>query len=146
MKSFDLSELIDRRVLQAERDVARAERRVAQAERQAVQAGHRATQAEVALAAAVLAATGELQREREQVLMLQAQLAEVYASTSWRVSRPVRIASRLVQALRSDTLPPALPPAPPPPLPAAASPPEETAIRSPQRQAILQRLQGRWPG
>ncbi len=145
-KSFDLSELIDRRVLQAERDVARAERRVAQAERQAVQAGHRATQAEAALAAAALATTGELLRERERVQTLQAQLAEVYASTSWRVSRPVRIAGRLVQALRSDTLPPVLPLAPLPPLPAMASRPAEAATQSPQRQAILQRLQGRWPG
>ena len=130
LNSIDLSELIDRRVLQAERDVARAERRLLQAER-------RAEQAEQALAAAAAVSRAELQGERERTLLLQMHLNQVYASTSWRVSRPVRVASRLVQALRNQPVPTPLPPLPEPPAPAAKAP-----SLPPREHAILQRLQG----
>ena len=125
-----MSELIDRRVLQAERDVARAERRLLQAER-------RAEQAEQALAAAAAAARAELQGERERTLLLQMHLNQVYASTSWRVSRPVRVASRLVQALRNQPAPMPLPPLPEPAAPTIKAP--SLPLRE---HAILQRLQG----
>ncbi len=129
LNSIDLSELIDRRVLQAERDVARAERRLVQAER-------RAEQAEQAMAAAAAAARAELQSERERTLLLQMHLNQVYASTSWRVSRPVRVASRLVQALRNQS-----PPLLPSPLPAAPAPTAKAPSLPPREHAILQRLQ-----
>ena len=131
LNSIDLSEMIDRRVLQAERDVARAERRLMQAER-------RADQAEQASAAAAAMARAELQSERERTLLLQMHLNQVYASTSWRVSRPVRVASRLVQALRNQPPPAPLPPLPEPPAPAIQAP-----SLPPREYAILQRLQGR---
>jgi ATP-dependent DNA ligase len=129
LNSIDLAELIDRRVLQAERDVARAERRLVLAER-------RAEQAEQAMAAAVAAARAELQSERERSLLLQMHLNQVYASTSWRVSRPIRVASRLVQALRNQSPPPL-----PSPLPASPAPPAKAPSLPPREHAILQRLQ-----
>ena len=132
-KPFEIAELVDRRVLQAERDVARAERRVAKAE-------HQVVQAEQALAAAALVAKGALQQERERAGVLQAELDQLYASTSWRISHPVRVASRLLQALRQRRLPQPLPRPP-----EAAPPPLAALPLAPREQAILQRLQGRGP-
>jgi hypothetical protein len=129
LNSIDLAELIDRRVLQAERDVARAERRLAQAE-------HRAEQAEQAATAVAMAGRVELQAERDRTLLLQAHLNEVYASTSWRISRPVRVAKRLMQALRHQPTLPSLPPLLEPPAPPAKAP-----SLPPREHAILQRLQ-----
>ncbi len=130
-KSFEFPDLVDWRVLQAERNVARAERRTAQAERRAVEAEQAAGQAATAAEAA-------LQREQQRAGALQAELDQLHASTSWRVSHPVRVASRLLQALRQ----------PPPQAPALfqlpeAAPPQAKATPLPLReQAILQRLQG----
>ncbi len=132
-KPLEFSKPFDWRVMQAERNVARAERRAAQAER-------RAMQAEQALAAAALLAEAALQRERERTGVLQAELDQLYASTSWRASHPVRVASRLLQALRQR---PPTPLALPPPLPDAAPPPVRAAPLAPREQAILQRLQAR---
>lgn len=125
----DFSSLAEWRLLQAGRNVARAERRV-------VQAGQKAAQAEDAAKAAALAAEDALQRERDRAAVLQAQLDQLLASTSWRVSHPVRVASRLRQVLR---------PPPPVALPPSAAPqplPDRVAPLPPREQAILQRLLG----
>jgi hypothetical protein len=120
-KSFNFSDLVDWRLLQAERNVARAERRVMQAEQ--------------VVAAAALVAKDQLRQERERNSLLQDQLTKLYASTSWRISHPVRVASLLLQSLRQQS-----PPLPPP---AEIAPPVTTAPLAPREQAILQRLQGR---
>ena len=132
MTQSEFPDLVDWRVLQAERNVARAERRVVLAERRAVAA-------EQAAGEAAMAAEAALQRERRRADALQAELGQVHASTSWRVSRPVRVASRLLQALRQPA-----PQAPaPPPWPEPAPPQAKAAPLAPRQQAILQRLQGR---
>lgn len=123
MKPPEISELVAWRLVQAERNVARSERRVVQAEQ--------------ALAAAALAAEAALQQERERVAALQAELKNVYASTSWRISHPVRVASRVLQALRQHPPQLLLPPTKAPPLPSEAPP------LAPREQAILRRLQNR---
>ena len=122
MKPPEISELVAWRLVQAERNVARSERRV--------------TQAEQALAAAALAAEATLRQERERVAALQAELKNVYASTSWRISQPVRAASRVLQALRQH---------PPQSLPPAEAPLPAAAPLAPREQAILRRLQNRGP-
>ena len=142
LNSIDLPELIDRRVLQAERDVARAERRLMQAERRAEQAERQAEQAERASAEAAATARAELQAERERTLLLQAHLDQIHASTSWRVSRPLRVASRLVQALRDQPPPAPLAPLPEPPAQAANAQPARPPSLPRREHAILQRLQG----
>ena len=131
-KSFQISDLVDWRILQARRDVARAERRAADAER-------KVAIAEQASAAAALAARRHLEQERERSVLLRAELAEVYASTSWRVSHPVRVASRMLQALHQR----GAPPPPLPPLPAAEAAPQPVAVAPlpPREHAILLRLQ-----
>ena len=117
----------DVRLLQAERDLTRAERRVELAQGRAAEAKADAMRAQAALA-----------RERLRSAQLQAALDQVYASTSWRLSRPVRTVSRLVAAVRNrpSRLPPAVPPD------EAAERPAEVAL-PPREAAILQRLRRR---
>ena len=116
----------DARLLQAERDLTRAERQTAQAQGRAM-----AAKADEARAGAALT------EERARSAQLQAALNEVYASTSWRVSRPVRVVSHIIMAVRGRQPPPQA--AAIVPQDAAASRPAQPAL--PRREAaILQRL------
>ena len=131
------SDLIDRRVLQAERDVARAERRADQAER-----------AQQAMALQLDQSRQIYAAEAAHVRTLQGQIDKIYASTSWRMSRPVRVVSKILAVLRrrgtgrSGIAPPgAAADLAAIVAPAAASP---VPLGSRER-AILLRLQGRAP-
>jgi hypothetical protein len=116
----------DRRLLQAERDLTRAARQVELAQTRAA-----AVQADAARAGVALA------QERSRSAQLEAALNQVYTSTSWRVSRPIRVVSRIMMAVRGRRPPP----------PPALIPPDEPASpvaqpSLPRREAaILQRLQ-----
>lgn len=116
---------INIRLLQAERDLTRAERRAELA--QGVGANLK-KELEHALAL--------LKRERARTATLQRALDEVYASTSWRVSGPVRVLSRLVTKVTGGSQPGP-----------ASTPPDDEPARTnapalPHREAaILQRLQ-----
>ena len=131
---LDPRDVVDRRVLNAERDVARANRR--------------AMSVEHALKAARLLLE-EMRREKaaeqERTRALQRQIDLIYASTSWRVSRPVRTVSSLLHILRQRlrSLPSsALPPAAEPGLQDTAPAPAQPVRLGPREQAILHRLQG----
>ncbi|WP_158743145.1 hypothetical protein [Acidisphaera sp. L21] len=117
----------DFRLLQAERDLTRAERQAGLAQRRTADAKADVVRAQTALA-----------QERTRSAQLQAALNQVYASRSWRLSRPVRVISRILTAVRGGQSP--LPPA----IPEACH--DEVAARPaqpalPRREAaILQRL------
>ena len=133
---LDPRDMVDRRVLNAERDVARANRR--------------AMAVEHALKAARLLLE-ETQREkaaeRDRTRALQRQIDLIYASTSWRISRPVRAVSSLMHILRRrlhslpSTMPPSALPAGPGPQDTVQAPNQPVRL-GPREQAILQRLQG----
>jgi hypothetical protein len=117
----------DLRLLQAERDLTRVERQSALARSRIADAKADAARAQAALAL-----------ERTRSTQLQAALSQVYTSTSWRLSRPVRVVSRIMMAVRGRH-------APLPPVIAPASPDEAIVVAAqsalPRREAaILQRL------
>ncbi len=123
--------LTEQRLLWAERDVVRAEQRAQEAARQAEQAQALRREAEAAL-----------QAECRRSEALQAHLASLYASTSWKLSRPVRAAAKLQQLMqRLGGRPPAPQPPPPspPPVPVAAP----VVMLEARAQAMLNRLRGR---
>lgn len=125
----EMAALLGWRLQQSDWDVARAERRAAEAER-LLEAANRAA------AAASLAAGHALDQERARTDALQAELARLYFSTSWRISNPVRIAGRLMHALRNS------PAAPLPPRPIDPPPAPVPVLLTPRESAILRRLQG----
>jgi len=123
--------LTEQRLLWAERDVMRAEQRAQEAARQAEQAQALRREAEAAL-----------QAECRRSEALQAHLASLYASTSWKLSRPVRAAAKLQQLMQRLA---GRPPAPQPPSQAQA----QAHVAAPvlvleaRAQAMLNRLRGR---
>jgi hypothetical protein len=123
------SGLIDRRVLQAERDAARAERRLLLAQQETADA--------LRLVAELRA---ELADQAQRVVLLREQIETIYASASWRISRPVRVMSGLAQRLRagmSGEAPQAEP------VTETAAPAETNDTLGARERAILRRLQGR---
>lgn len=129
--------LTEQRLLWAERDVMRAEQRAQEAARQAEQAQALRREAEAAL-----------QAECRRSEALQAHLASLYASTSWKLSRPVRAAAKLQQLMQRLAGHPAAPVPQPPPQPAPQAPvPVPVAVPvlvlEARAQAMLNRLLGR---
>ena len=116
-------------LLQAERDLTRAERQLSTAQIQTADAKAELSRAEASLAL-----------ERMRGAQLEAALNQVYASTSWRLSRPVRVASLIIAAVRGRQMPPSAAPAVATLAPAAA--PTQPVLPA-REAAILQRLRRR---
>ncbi len=118
-------------MLQFERDISRAHYRVLQAE-----------QAHQAMAAQLEQLRQDKAAEVQRVQQLRDHIEKIYASTSWRVSRPIRAASALLRILRRApvTHVPGVPAAVPIAAAAQQAPPMALGSRG---QAMLRRLQGR---
>jgi hypothetical protein len=121
--------LMAQRLLWAERDVNRAEQHVRDAEQAMVKAQQSQNAAERERLA-------EIGRTDE----LRAQLAQLYASTSWKFARPVRAFNKLQHSIQKllgrATAPAAAKPLPPPPRPETSLPLQG------REQAMLNRLRG----
>lgn len=122
---------VDQRVLQFERDIARAHHRVIQAE-----------QARQAIAAQLEQLKQDKAAEVQRVHQLRDHIEKIYASTSWRVSRPIRAVHTLMRILRRRQMTTV-------PIVPAHAPVEAAAIQAAplalgsRGQAMLRRLQGR---
>ena len=99
------------RVLAAEREIGRAERRVAQAWEAANHSMLRRDQE-------LREADQQARTREERIHHLEALLVRIYASTSWKLSGPVRVLGRINQRLCGNGGPaPHAPPEPPPTVP-----------------------------
>ena len=123
------SEAVDRRVLLAERDAARRERTLKAARADLAKAELKLLHSEL-----------EAAEYLRQIGRLEATLALLYESASWRWSAPVRRVSNLLERLRAAMggPPPTVLPGPAPPEEPRDEPPEAVSLRE---RAILQRLQ-----
>jgi FkbM family methyltransferase len=118
------------RVLAAEREIGRAERRVAQAQEAADRSMLRRDQE-------LREAERQATTREEYIRNLEGLLARIYASTSWKLSRPVRVLGRINQRLRGNGGPaPHVPAEAPMVVPAPAIAAREAAVaRRLQREA-----------
>ena len=126
--TIDDSEIVDRRVLLAERDTARACRELGDALTEV-------KSLELKLAHMKLESANQM----DMVMRLEDELQTLYRSSSWRWSAPLRRVSDIVQRLRASAGGPE-----PTPLPSpkpVINPPERPVTLSMRERAILQRLQ-----